>query len=51
MLTVAETASFLQVSEKTIRRMIAAGQLPVVRIGRSIRIRPEVIENIVRRNE
>lgn len=51
MLTVAETASFLQVSEKTIRRMIARGALPVVRIGRSIRINPQEIEKIARRNE
>ncbi len=50
-LTVAETASFFQVSEKTIRRMIARDDLPVVRLGRSIRIDPEVIEKIVRKNE
>jgi excisionase family DNA binding protein len=51
LLTVAETASFFQVSEKTIRRMIARGEFAVVRIGRSIRIDPEVIEKIVRQNE
>ena len=51
LLTVAETASFFQVSEKTIRRMIERGELPFVRIGRSIRIDPEVIEKIVRQNE
>ncbi len=51
LLTVAETASFFQVSEKTIRRMIGRGALPFVRIGRSIRIDPEVIEKIVLQNE
>ncbi len=50
-LTVAETASLFQVSEKTIRRMIARGALPVVRIGRSIRINPQEIEKIARQNE
>ena len=51
LLTVAETASFFQVSEKTIRRLIDRGKLPFTRIGRSIRIDPEVIEKIVRYNE
>jgi excisionase family DNA binding protein len=51
LLTVGDTASFFQVSEKTIRRMIARGELPFVRIGRSIRIDPEAIETIARQNE
>jgi excisionase family DNA binding protein len=51
LLTVADVASRLSVSTKTIRRMIARGELAVVRIGRSIRIDPEVIEKIVRQNE
>jgi excisionase family DNA binding protein len=50
-LTVAETASFFQVSEKTIRRMIARGELPSARIGRCIRISPEAIERIVPQGE
>ena len=51
LLTVAEAAWLLNLSQKTIRRMISCGQLPVVRIGRSIRIDPEVIENIIRQDE
>lgn len=51
LLTVRETASFFQVSEKTIRRLIARRELAVVQLGRSIRIDPEVIEKIVRQNE
>jgi excisionase family DNA binding protein len=51
LLTVAETASFFQVSRKTIRRMIEAGDLPAIRFGRSVRIDPEVIEKIVRQNK
>ena len=51
LLTVAEAAWLLNVSEKTIRRMIEAGNLTVIRLGRSVRIHPEVIEKIIRKNE
>ena len=51
LLTVAEAAWLLNLSEKTIRRMISSGRLPVVRISRSIRINPEVIEKIIRQDE
>ena len=51
LLSVAEAAWRLSLSEKTIRRMIEAGNLAVIRIGRSIRINPEVIEKIIRQNE
>jgi excisionase family DNA binding protein len=51
LLTVAEAAWRLNLSQKTIRRMIEAGNLAVVRIGRSIRVHPEVIEKIMRQNE
>ena len=37
-LTVAEAASWLRVSQKTIRRQIACGGLPACRVGRSVRI-------------
>lgn len=38
LLTVSEAAGLLAVSEKTIRRWIAAGRLPTVRFGRLVRI-------------
>ena len=38
--TVREVARYLGVSEKTIRRMVAAGWIPCVRIGRAIRFLP-----------
>lgn len=50
-LTVREVAAYFQVSQKTIRRLIKAGDIPVVRLGRSVRIHPEVIEKIVRQDE
>ena len=40
LMTVAEVASQLQVSIRTVRRLIAAEELRLVRIGRAIRIRP-----------
>ena len=43
-LTVSEAASLLRVSEKTIRRQIACGGLPVCRVGRSVRISAKAIE-------
>ena len=51
LLTVAEAAWLLNLSEKSIRRMNKAGNLAVIRIGRSIRINPEVIEKIMRQDE
>ena len=51
LLTVAEAAWLLNLSQKTVRRMIEAGNLAVIRIGRSVRINPEVIEKIIRQNE
>ncbi len=41
LMTVKEVATGMKASEKTIRRRIAAGELPVIRDGRMIRIRPK----------
>ena len=41
LMTVREVAAAMNASEKTIRRRIAAGELPVIRDGRLIRIRPK----------
>ena len=46
-MTVAEAAAFLSVSTKTVRRLIARGALGYVKIGRSIRLRREVIERYI----
>ena len=40
LLTVREFARFLGASEKTVRRLIASGQLRCVRFGRAVRIDP-----------
>ena len=45
-LTVAEAASVLRVSLRTLRRRLAAGEIPHIRVGRQVRIpRRIVLEN------
>lgn len=46
-LTVAEAACLLRVSEKTIRRQIAYGGLPVCRVGRSVRISAKALAILI----
>ena len=48
--TVAETAGHFSVSERTIWRWIAAGELPCARFGRTVRIRPKDREAFIRRH-
>jgi excisionase family DNA binding protein len=43
LLTVDQLADRWQVSPRTIRRMIKNGQIPVIRIGRAVRIHPNVV--------
>jgi len=44
LLTVTDVAKLLQLSSRSVRRLIADGRLKVVRLGRTIRIRPEDLE-------
>ncbi|MFM8859628.1 MAG: hypothetical protein ACKOEW_05975 [Methylocystis sp.] len=48
---ISQAASRQNLSLKTLRRLIETGKWPVLRIGRAIRIHPEVIEKIMRHNE
>jgi excisionase family DNA binding protein len=41
LLTARQVAENWQVSERTVRRLIADGRLRVVRVGRAVRIPPE----------
>lgn len=43
-LTVAEVAGQLRVSTMTVYRLIKAGQLPAVRVGKSYRVREEDVD-------
>lgn len=44
LLTLQQAADRLQISMSTIRRLIKAGKLQAVRIGRNLRIRPADLE-------
>ena len=46
-LTVAEVAATLRVSNMTVYRLINAGQLSAVRIGRSFRLRQEDLDQFL----
>lgn len=45
LLTIKEVASALRVSTVTVRRYVAAGTLPAVRVGRAIRIDRQAVES------
>jgi len=47
-LTVSEAATRLQISAKTIRRLIDRGDLPALRIGHLIRIPEESFESFLK---
>ncbi len=43
-LTVAEVAALLRVSNMTVYRLIGAGELPAVRVGKSYRLREDDVD-------
>jgi excisionase family DNA binding protein len=45
LLTVSEVAQTLRVSNMTVYRLVSAGQLPALRVGRSVRLRAEDVES------
>ena|SRR5437763_1151642 len=47
LLTVSETAELLKVSPITIRRYIADGRLPAVRVGRGMRVERGAIDRVI----
>jgi excisionase family DNA binding protein len=47
LLTVGETAAILNVSPRTVRRLIAARAIPAVSIGRSVRVRPRDVGRLI----
>ena len=50
LLTVADVAERLQFSEKHVRRLIDAGEIPAVRIGRLVRVSEDDLTLFIRRN-
>ena len=43
-LTVAEVAEMMRVSKMTVYRLVHAGELPAIRIGRSIRVPESAVQ-------
>lgn len=44
LLTLKQVADRLQVSMSTVNRRVASGEIPIVRLGRNIRVRPEDLD-------
>ena len=49
LLTIRETADRLALSEKSVRRLIAGCALPAVKVGGSLRVLPDELEEWVRK--
>jgi excisionase family DNA binding protein len=47
MLTAAEAARVLNLSLRSVRRLIKDKKLPAIRIGRPVRIRPEALSALI----
>ena len=47
-LTVAEVAAVMRVSKMTVYRMVHAGDLPAVRVGRSFRVPEKAVHDYLR---
>ena len=47
LLSVEEVATYLAVSPKTVRRLIAVGAIAVFRVGRSIRVPPKELQRFL----
>jgi excisionase family DNA binding protein len=45
LLTVSEVAQALRVSNMTVYRLVSAGELPALRVGRSVRLRAADVES------
>ena len=50
LLTPQETAAFLSVSVRTVQRLVSAGELPAVRIRKSMRFRMDDLLHFIGRN-
>lgn len=49
-LTVAEVATRMRVSKMTVYRLVHAGDLPAVRVGRSFRVPEEAVNDYLRKS-
>jgi excisionase family DNA binding protein len=49
-LTVAEVAAAMRVSKMTVYRLVHAGELPAVRVGRSFRVPEDAVNEYLRKS-
>ena len=49
-LTVAEVAAIMRVSKMTVYRLVHAGTLPAVRVGRSFRVPEQAVHDYLRQS-
>jgi excisionase family DNA binding protein len=49
-LTVAEVAAAMRVSKMTVYRLVHAGELPAVRVGRSFRVPEDAVDEYLRKS-
>ena len=47
-LTVAEVAALMRVSKMTVYRMVHAGELPAIRVGRSFRVPEQAVHDYLK---
>ena len=47
-LTVAEVAAIMRVSKMTVYRLVQAGSMPAVRVGRSYRVPEQAVQDYLR---
>lgn len=47
LLTVDDVAEVLQLSPRSVRRMVADGRLPVIRLGRAVRVHPSAVATLM----
>jgi excisionase family DNA binding protein len=47
-LTVAEVAAVMRVSKMTVYRLVHAGELPAIRVGRSFRVPEQAVNDYLR---
>jgi excisionase family DNA binding protein len=50
LLTVAEVAAIMRLSKMTVYRMVNSGQLPALKVGRSVRIPEHVVDEYLRKS-
>lgn len=50
LLTVAEVAAIMRLSKMTVYRMVNSGQMPALKVGRSVRIPEHVVDEYLRRS-